>query len=250
MSRLADRIKRVARPGVTPMGFGRVVERQPSPTLLCLLRLNKEQVDKVGAAATEGADVVIIRGVDADKLGQVIKKLGDLPVGLRLENAEQAAVAAARGAGADFVLLDERASAEAVLEEGVGLVLSVGMDTGDTEMRVLGGLPLDALEVPPVEEPLTLRGILELRRLSMLSQTPLLVEVQPGIEASRLQALRDAGAIGVILDGKDVDELGALRESVLSLPPRGRRREERAEALLPSLAAAPAEEEEEEPEYP
>jgi hypothetical protein len=232
------------------MGFGRAAERRASPTLLCLLCLDKEHVGKVGDAAARGADAVIISGVDAGKLGQAVKKLGDLPVGLRLENAEREAVAAARGAGADFVLLDEGASAEAVVEEGVGLVLSMGTNTGDTELRVLAGLPLDALEVPAVGEPLTLRGMLELRRLSLLSQMPLLVEVQPQTDASRLQALREAGAIGVILDVKHIDKLGALREAVLSLPPRGRRREERAEALVPSLTAVPTEEEEEEPEYP
>lgn len=250
MSRLADRIKRAARPGAAPIGFGRMAERRASPTLLCLLRLDREQVGKAGEAAAEGADAVIISGLDTDKLGQAIKRLGDLPVGLALESAERAAVAAARGAGADFVLLDERASAEAVLEEEVGLVLSVGTDIGDTELRVLAGLPLEALEVAAVGEPLTLRGMLDLRRLSLFSQTPLLVEVPPEIDASRLHALREAGAVGVILDGRHSDKLAALREAVLSLPRRGRRREERAEAILPALAAAPAEEEEEEPEYP
>jgi hypothetical protein len=232
------------------MGFGRAAERRPSPTLLCFLRLDKEQVGKTGSAAAGGADAVIISGLDAGKLGQAMKKLGDLPVGLPLENAERAAVASAREAGADFVLLDERASAEAVLEERAGLILSVDKDIGDAELRALVGLPLEALEVPAVGEPLTLRGMLDLRRLSMFSQTPLLIEVPPGIDASGLQALREAGVVGVILDGKDADKLGALREAVLSLPPRGRRREERAEALLPSLPTVPAEEEEEEPEYP
>lgn len=250
MSRLADRIKQVARPGAAPMGFGRAAERRPSPSLLCLLQLNKEQVGRVGDGAAGGADAVIISGLDAGKLRQAIKKLGDLPVGVCLESAERAAVAAVREAGADFVLLDEGASAESVLEERVGLVLSIGNDIGDTKLRVLGGLPLEALGVPAVGEPLTLRGMLELRRLSMLSQTPLLIEVQPKIEAPRLQALREAGVVGVILDGQHLDKLGALREAVLSLPSRGGRRDERAEALLPSLAAAPAEEEEEEPEYP
>jgi hypothetical protein len=248
MSRLADRIKRTSRMEAAPIGFGLAAERRASPTLLCLLRLDKDEVSKVGDAA--GADAVIISGLDAGKLGDAIKKMGDLPVGVRLEDAERAAVAAARGAGADFVLLDERASAEAVLEEKVGLVLSVSADMGDTELRVLAGLPLEALEVPAAREPLTLRGMMELRRLSLLSQTPLLVEVQPEIGASRLQALREAGAVGVILDGKYADGLTALREAVLSLPPRGRRREERPEAVLPPLTAAPAGEQEEEPEYP
>jgi hypothetical protein len=247
MSRLADKIKRAARPGAAPMGFGVVTERPSSPSLLCLLRLGEEQVTKAAAGA---ADAVIVSGLDARKLDQAVKKIGDLPVGVSLEKAEATAVASAREAGADFVLLDQQALATAVLEEGVGLVLAVPKDASDTDLRVLAGLPLDALRAPAMGQPLTLPEMLELRRLSLFSQTPLLVDVAPEIDASGLQALRDAGTIGVILDVAHADKLAALREVVLSLPPRGRRREERAEALLPSLTAAPAEEEEEEPEYP
>lgn len=250
MSKLGDRIKRVGRVEAAPMGFGVAAERRVAPSLLCLLRLDREQVGRVGDAAVAAADGVIVTGLDAGELRDAVKKVGDLSVGLRLENAERAAVADARGAGADFVLLDERASAEAVLEEGVGLVLSVGTGTSDTELRVLAGLPLEALEVPAVREPLTLRGMLELRRLSLMSQTPLLVEVLPEIGASGLQVLREAGAAGVIVDGKHADKVTALREAVLALPPRGRRREERAEAILPPLTTVPGGEEEEEPEYP
>ena len=103
MSRLADRIKRAARPGAAPIGFGLIAERRASPTLLCLLRLDNEQVSKVGDAAAGGADAVIISGLDSDKLGQAIKKVKDLPVGLRLENAERATVAGWETATASFL---------------------------------------------------------------------------------------------------------------------------------------------------
>jgi hypothetical protein len=202
----------------------------------------------MGDAAAAGADAVIVTGLEPGKLEGVLKKLGDVPVGVRLGNAERAAVAAAREAGADFVLLDEESSAEAVLEEGVGFVVSVGTDAGDAELRALGGLSLNALEAPAVRESFTLRRLMELRRLSTLSQTPLLIEVPVEAGPSRLEALRDAGAVGVIIGGKSVNKLAALRETVLSLPPRGRRREERTEALVPSLTGVLSAEVDEEPE--
>jgi hypothetical protein len=130
----------------------------------------------------------------------------------------------------------------------VGLVLRLGAQAGDTELRALAGLPLDALEIAPIGEPFTVRRLMELRRLSLLSQTPLLVEVTPEIGLSRLEALRGAGVAGVIIDGKSADKLSALRQAILSLPARGQRREERVDALLPSHTAVPADEEEE-PEY-
>jgi hypothetical protein len=247
MSRLADKIKRAHRMEAAPIGFGVVAERRASPTLLCLLRLDRSQAEK-NATKAAAADAVIITGMEAEKLAPVLKKLGDIPVGLELGPAERSAVAAAREAGADFVLLNEQSPAEAVLEERVGFVLSVGTEVSDAELRALGGLSLDALEVPAVKESLTLRQLMELRRLSMLSQTPLFIEIPAEVGRSRLETLRDAGAVGVIIDGKSAGNLAALREAVLSLPPRGHRGEERTEALLPSLTGVPGLEVEEDPD--
>jgi hypothetical protein len=248
MSRLADKMKRAGRVEPAPIGFGAPPERRAAATMLCLLRLEKDEAKKVAQAAA-AADAVIITGADAGKLADLLKKLGDVPAGLRLEGGKRTSVAAAREAGADFVVLDEESAADAVLEEKTGLVLTIDRDAGDTELRALAGLSLDALDVGPLGEPFTLRRLMGLRRVSLLSQTPLLVDVPAGIEASRLEALREAGVAGVVLDGRSADKLQALREAVVSLPPRGRRREGRTEALLPSVAAAASSEEDEEPEY-
>src|SRR3990172_8718097 len=217
MSRLVDKIKRARRMDAAPMGFGVATERRASPTLLCLLRLDRDQAGKIGDAAAT-ADAVIITGAEVDKLERVLSKLGDVCVGLDLGNAERSTVAAAREAGADFVLLNGQSAADVILE------------------------------APAVGEPFTLRQFVELRRLSMLSQTPLFIEVQSEAGPARLEALRNAGVVGVIIDGKAPGQLAALREAVLSLPPRGHRGEERTEALLPSLTGVPSAEVEEDPD--
>jgi len=245
MSKLADKIRRAGRPDTGPMGFGLGGERRAAiASLLCLVRLDKDQAKKTGPLAE--ADAVIVRGVEPGKLAEVIKKLKDVPVGLRLEGADRADVAAAREAGADFVVVDEGASGESVLEEKIGLVLRPNAEAGDTELRSLAGLPLDALEIGPAAEPFSVRRLVELRRLALLTQTSLLADVEPGIKASRLEALREAGVAGVVLDGKWADKLEALRKAVLTLPVRGRRRDEHSEALLPSLAGVHAAEDEDE----
>ena len=247
MSRLVDKIKRARRMDAAPMGFGVATERRASATLLCLLRLDRDQASKIGDAAAT-ADAVIITGAEVDKLERVLSKLGDVCVGLDLGNAERSTVAAAREAGADFVLLNGQSAADVILEEKVAFVLGIGAEVSDAELRALGGLSLDALEAPAVGERFTLRQFVELRRLSMLSQTPLFIEVQSEAGPARLEALRNAGVVGVIIDGKAPGQLAALREAVLSLPPRGHRGEERTEALLPSLTGVPSAEVEEDPD--
>lgn len=238
MSRFADKIRRASRIELAPMGFGMGVDRPSSPTLLCLLRLSGDEVAKANEAAAL-ADAVIVTGVEAGKLGGVTKKLPDVPLGVRLDKADRAAVSEARERGADFVMLDEDSPAEAILEERLGFVLSVSTERPDSALRALAGLPLDAVEVPPADDPLTMGGLSELRRVSLLTQTPLIAEVTPDVDGSQLQALRDAGVIGVVLDGRHADKLKKLRETLLSVPPRGRRKDERTEALVPTRVGVP-----------
>src|SRR3989304_2714476 len=61
MSKLADRIKRAGKVEPAPMGFGAPAERRAAPTLLCLLRLDKDDAKRAAQAAT-AADGAIVPG--------------------------------------------------------------------------------------------------------------------------------------------------------------------------------------------
>lgn len=251
MSKLSDRIRKASRVEPAPMGFGPAATSRPTATMLCLVRLSSGEADKAAQAADRGADAVIFEGVDASKLKERASTANQVSVGIRLPKAERAAVAAHRQAGADFIVLDlESASGETLLEEGIGLVLAVGRDTPDMTLRLLADLPLDALLVPTPDVPLTLARLLDLRRVSVLARTLLLTEIPANANSSQLQALREAGVVGVITEGRAMDRLAALREAIASLPPRGRKREEHPEALLPVQALAEALDEDEEEEFP
>ena len=250
MSKLADRVRRASRVEPARLGFGAGAAPTPAPTMLCLVRLSPGDAHKAAEAATKGADAVIFDAIDAGKLKEQTQKVDRLPLGVRLAKGERAAVNAQRQAGADFVVLDpQSALAEALLVEGIGLVLGLGGETSDTVLRLLGDLPLDALLVPAPDEPLTVTRLLELRRLSTLSRTPLITDVPAPADTSHLHALREAGVAGVIIEGRALDRLAALRLAIEAIPPRARRREERPEALLPTQAALPAEDEDDE-EFP
>ncbi len=252
MSRLADRLRRSSRVEPAPMGFGAAAARAPAPTLLCLVRLGAGEAGKAADAASRGAAAVILEGADAGRVKELAQKVADLSLGVRPGKAERGQVAAYREAGADFVVLEpDSTPAEAILEKGIGMVLALGRDPSDTALRLVSDLSLDALALPALDGPFTMTRMLELRRLSALSRTPLLVEVAPEAGASYLQALREAGVIGVVLDGRALDRLAALKAAIASLPPRGRRREERAEALLPaSVLVSPEEDDDDDDEFP
>lgn len=239
MSKLEERIKKVMRTAPAPMGFAVAAAREAEPTMLTVVRLSSGDVGKIGDAVSKGADVVIVETSDAGKLKRESDKAAGSVVGASLEKAARSDVASLKEAGAAFVALDaDAAKAEALLEKNVGFVLSVGLEAEDTDLRLIGDLSLEALIVPQVAAGFTVRELLRLRRIAALARTPLLIEVDAGIDASSLQALRESGVAGVIVGGSSIGKLGKLRETIGSLPPRGRRREEKAEATIPAGVGA------------
>ena len=242
MSKLADRIRRASRQAPAPMGFAAAAASAPAPTLLCLVRLSAGEASKVGEAAGKGADAVIVDGIEAGKLKSPAQAAGGASLGVGVPKATRQSVSSLRDAGADFVVVDvASAMAEALLEEKIGFVLAMEAAPDDSALRLLNDMGLDALLTPAPSGPLTLERLLQLRRVSALSRTPMLVEVAADVEASTLQALRESGVVGVIVDSSSLGKLERLRERIASLPPRGKKREERGEATLPALAGVPAE---------
>lgn len=218
------------------MGFATAV-RAPTPTMLCIVRLSENEANKVADAAEKGADAVIIERAGEGKVRDQREKAKGLALGVSPQGAERQDVSKLREAGADFVVLNfESALAEALLEEKIGFVLNLDGEMDDTTLRLLGDLGLDALVAPEPDGVLTIARLLGLRRIASLARTPLLVESSVDIDASRLQALRESGVAGVIVDSSSIGKLGRLRETIAALPARGRKREERAEATLPSPA--------------
>jgi hypothetical protein len=218
-----------------PLGFAARAAAAAPPSMLSVVRLASNEANKAEEAAKKGADAVIVDGVDAGKIKEFAKKAPDILLGARPQKSDRENIASIKQAGADFIVLEaDSGLAEALLEENVGFVLASRGQPEDTWLRLLGDLGLDALIAPAPDGDLTIERLLELRRVSALSRTPLLVEVPADAEASRLQALRESGVAGVIVDGSSLGKLEKLRETIAALPARGKRREERSEAMLPT----------------
>jgi len=207
--------------------------------MLCIVRLNSSEANKAEEAAKKGANAVIIEGGDAGKVKDFAKKAPNLILGVRPQKTERDEVASLREAGADFVVLDaESGMADSLLEEKIGFILLARSESDDTRLRLLAELNLDALIPPAPDGSLTIERLLELRRVSALGRTPLFVDVSGDADPSRLQALRESGVAGVIIEGSALGKLGKWSETIAALPARGKKREERSEATIPAAATA------------
>ena len=247
MSKLSQKIARAGRFESAPMGFGMAVNRKSEPTMLLGVRLPASESNRLKELAGKGVDLALL---DNAKPGQKLAGTGELVAGAFITEGDSETAAAFREAGIDFLAVDPAAVSAAIIDdEQLGFVLPVPPDASDTDLRILETLPLDALLVAAPAGAFTLQQYLALRRIAMLVQKPLLVEIHGQINGSQLKSLREAGVAGVLLVDNATDQaVAALRQAIDSLPSRRRRRTEHADALLPRLGQPPALEESEEPE--
>lgn len=251
MSKLADQIRRATRIETAPIGFAAAAARTRTPSLLLGIQIDLNAADQAKAAVEAGADVLLLTTErDATQAQGVMQIAGTAVVGLQPASLTPEVVEQAKQAGIDFLVIDaEQTPASMLLDEALGFVLLLSGDFSDALLRTIESLPIDAVLFSDNAKPLTIRRQLELRRLAGLTQKPLLLSIPPEISAAELEALRESGAVGVVVDAAQasaLDRLSALRSAIDGLPPRRRRREEAPTPILPRVATAPEAGEEEE----
>jgi len=259
MSKLGDKIRKARRLESGAIGFRTVAARPGAPSMLLMVHGPASGMRPPDDLAGRGVDAVLLSlsnpQADMSQLARWAKKASDVPCGAQVMAASGKTVAALKEAGADFLVFDaEATSAEALLETEMGYVLALSGEPTDSLLRALDTFPLDGLWVHDWRGPLTVHHQVELRRLHLLSRTPLFVPIRPDIGPAELECLRDAGVVAVAVNGMEAgtwQQLGDLRRAIDGLPPRAKRREERPEVVLPlGRGPAPQAEEEEEEEFP
>jgi hypothetical protein len=258
MSKLANKIRKITRMEPAPLGFGTTAARARPPALLLMVHGPASGLRPTTNLTDSGLDALLLSlnpEKEAAEAARWAKTADDLSCGVRVPSAAGETAGVLKQAGIDFLAFEaESASADALLDTEMGYVLVLVGDPSDTLLRAMADFSLDALWLADWRGPLTVRSQLELRRIYLLARTPLLVPVHADISAGDLECLRDTGVVGVAVDGHEHgawDRLPALRKAIDGLPPpRTRRREERADAVLPARTLVPssAEDEEEEEE--
>lgn len=232
MSKLAEKIRRCSRLEAQPLGF--VTARATKDATMVLIGV---AADARAAAALidKGADAVLIDGASPPAPDGAVS-------GGWIRDGRDAKTL--KAAGFDFAVFDPDATpSTAVLEEDIGYVLNLPADIGDIELRAIESFQLDAIDVGKLDNALTVRKQIDLRRIFALTRKPLMVSVPADISVDQLQALRDTNVAVVAAEGADAVE--RLRKTIDALPVRSRRKDEDRPFPMVPRAAPGAEDEHE-----
>lgn len=244
MSKLRDRIRETDRRRRGGFGFAPASAEQSGGYVLVLAEV--EDATAAAVAVEAGADALLYRG-EVDGCAAVVEAAAGLPVGCRLEAATAEQTAAAAAAHADFFVFDDaRASAEALLERGLGRVLLLRDAPDEERLRTLAPLDIDAILLAAPSSTPTVRDQLLLRRIVELAHAPLIMPAAGVVPTSTLEVWRDGGAPVVLVATEQAGDLAALVVAAREVRPPQRRSEERPDALVPSTAGAHDDDEDDE----
>ena len=230
MSKLADAIRRTMRPEATPMGFG-AARAIPKPTML---------VGAFGAGGSE-ADIVVVDGrAGAPSAKEIERAKGEFAtaVGLRANQVDRSLLGELRRSGLDFLIFEPEATpAAALLDDEIGYVMALQGQPDEAFLRSLGPLNLDAFYLEDIPSPLTVARQLELTRIGVFGGRPVITRVKADADKTELECLRAAGVVGLLVE--DARGVAKLKETVMALPPRRLRKEERPSVAVSLPRAQP-----------
>ena len=228
MSKLIDRLEKLGEPAATPMGFGAASRSNEGPLSLLLIgattltelkkspKLLDTKVDAVAVSvdlSEEGlADGLVGTDKDRDRLW-----------GVRVNAVSEDQAQQLKETGCDFLIFDAEDTDAAVLnDEELGKLLNVGHELDEEVGRAIQDLPIDGVLFSPQGDllPLTVKKLIELKKVSGLVDKPLVIEAPSSLGQADLEALRDAGIGGLVVQLSEGDAIGALRESIAALPRR------------------------------
>ena len=242
MSKFLDRLEQIDLGTSTSMGFGASrAQRPPGMALVGLVSGNHSE----GIQTLMGlvSDATLVSGIGVPSVVKdLVQALGsDIPWGARLSSLDENEAQILEQGGCDLVAFDlQNTAVNAVASEDIARVLCIGMDIDSEQLRTIGALPVDVLLLPmaDVSAPWSLLDLAAIGKVSSRVDKYILVEVSQPPGPKELEALRNIGVHGLVIDVAAVEtkRLAELKTAMQDMPRRRSGRKERVTAVVPSSA--------------
>ena len=238
MSKLLDLLQRISDGTPAPLGFG-AARRAGLPGLALVGLVANDHQAGLAAAASAGIDAVLVSGVsDPEGIGSLAGSADGVPWGAFSPALSGETAQACQENGADLLAFGLESPADGISgEDDMARIISLAPDLSDRELRAASALPVDCfiVDMGSVSGSWTFQDLVTLGSISRLTDKQVLVQVSGPPQKQDLEAIRDMGASGLILDLSKVssDDLAGLKSDLQDMP-RPRRRRERVRATVPS----------------
>ena len=253
MSKFVDKLQSLSRSSTKPIGFHPSLHELKSPAMLFIAGLSGTQASEAKLAADINADagLILSDGINDGVASQMIKDLGDIPLGLFIKDLNGQKVDELASLGYDFMVFDIRMSAEILHEKGLGKFLVVEPSLDEGFVRAINHFDVDGVLIANRNEDafITIEYLLFCKRFVELLEKPVVITLPSPVTKAELIGLWQAGAVGLVTPAEQpIKTLTELKDMVNDLPEKASRRHTKADAKLPQYGGFVADEEDEEQE--
>ena len=237
MSKLLDLLQRISEGSPAPLGFG-AARADSLPGLALVGLVTADHQSGLASAAQVGLDAAILSGVaGAEGIASLGASANGIPWGAHVAALSGEEAQACRDSSADLLAFGLESSAATLSgEDDLARLVSVNADLPDRELRAVSALPVDCftLDMTSVSGTWTLQDLVTVGSITRRTDKHVLVQISTVPEMQDLEALRDMGAAGLIIDlaAVSAEALAALKADLLAMP-RPRRRRDRMRATVP-----------------
>lgn len=247
MSDFLDRLERIKVGVPAPLGFG-APRAQKTPGMALVGLVSQDHAKGMGVLGDLKPDAALVSGVDdpAALKGFAQSLNSGVPWGASLPSLTEDDAKALEEAGCGILAFSLQGATVAALgSEDIARVLHVNGDIDLEELRAIDALPVDVLlvSVPAPSTPWTLQDLANVARVGRRVDKYVLVETLQIPGPKELEAIRNTGVNGLVVDVGSVasQSLSELKKALLNMPRQRPRTRERSMALLPSTASSSTE---------
>jgi len=233
MSKFIEALKTAA--GFTqPMGFISPRSILAKPGFLIVASFSEVKVKHLAESAGEANARLFTSDLKSPQLKTAAESAGGIPWGCSLANAGSKMPALIK-AGIDFITFTPAALLKTLPDSPIGRILEIDTESAEKLPRVINNSPVDAVYLVTTigEEPLTWQHLMLVRNLTGMLTKPLLSSIPDMVTESELQALWDAGVVGIVTAAWSADNITNLRQLTDRLDYRSRLKPEGQDAVLP-----------------
>ncbi len=239
-SKFLERLEEIREGAAPRLGFG--ATRPPKLPGLGLVVTTDGGKDGAAAAAGLGPDAVIVSGSSAGQASEVGEAASGVNWGVRSDSLTAPDAGSWREAGADLLVFSLSGTAlAAVTSKDAARVLAVDTGSSPEELRDINPLPVDAVLVSLPGDPheWTLQDMVGLAKVSGRVGKHLLAEVSSAPDGETLEALRNSGVAGLVINLSVGEEaINGLKDSLLNMSRPGAEGRSRSNAILPGSVYA------------
>ena len=250
-SKFLERLDEIREAAPPRMGFGQT-RAAKTPGMALIIDIGDKVAEKLELVIKPPADAIIMEsryrkavpGADAEAANFTKKIIGDSPIswGTRVKSLSATNAREWRNAGADLIVFSmEKTDLDAITSDDAARILSLTGNESPEDLRDINPLPVDAVMVDLPGNPADwkLQDLAAIARVSGRVGKHLLAEVSGPPNPGALEALRNAGVVGLVVSLSLGDTaIADLKDALLNMPRPGSNRRARTTPILPGSVYA------------